>query len=168
MTSDVVAAFRERVDQLAAINPVPTDIADVLRGELTAEEKVALCDDVMVMLVRDRLRLERDLRRSGSVSSSAVRPGPSKAARVAEWYRRLLTQILSTGPNPEDYKPLGECTFDDLMFAVAVRREQAAKLHTIADNLEGIAALLRQHNALRVADIPQAALEAFINGGAAA
>lgn len=167
MTEDRMAEFHQRVAELSALTPTPTEIADVLRSELTAEEKAGICDAVMARLVGDYLRLSRDLRR-GFPTAPLRKAGPSKAHFVAEWYRGWLAQSLAVGPNPGDYKTLGECTFQDLMFAAATRREQASRLSAIADNLEGIAALLQHHRVDRVADLPRDAVETFRRGGAAA
>lgn len=55
-------------------------------------------------------------------------------------------------------KLLGECTYDDLMFAAAERRENARRNLAKADQYEALAEKVRAHKAARVADLPPSVL----------
>ena len=94
-----------------------------------------------------RAEIERSAR---SPKVAAIR------AQHAAWLRDLVH--VEGG-----YKPLGECDYDDLMFAATERRELAVRNVRQAERLEQIAELLHEHDVETVADLP-----AHVLGGEAA
>lgn len=91
----------------------------------------------------------------------------SKVAAYQAMGLKWLENGLYTSNEPRSWKAIGDCTFDDLMFAVRVRRDQAHKTLIRAEQYETLATLLRAHGVERVRDLPADVLRG-INGGAAA
>jgi hypothetical protein len=75
-----------------------------------------------------------------------------KVAAIAAWHQRALRDLVHVGKG--DNKPLGDCTYDDLMFAATERREIARLTTVKADRYEWLAKQLHAHNVDRVADLP--------------
>jgi hypothetical protein len=90
----------------------------------------------------------------------------AKVAAIRESGPRWLRDRLNTGAEPREWKRIGDCTFTDLMFAAAQRRDQAARTSAAAERLERLAELLRTHGVDRVRDLPASVLAQV--GGAAA
>lgn len=55
------------------------------------------------------------------------------------------------------WKPLGECTIDDLLFCIAERQELIDRTQAKIKHLDTIIGLMRQHRAAKVADLPMTA-----------
>lgn len=103
-----------------------------------------------------------------TVKAAPAKP-PVRSAKVAairEAGPKWLRDRLNTGADPREWKRIGDCTFTDLMFAVAQRREQAARTSAAAERLEALAELVRAHGVERVRDLPEPVLAQA--GGAAA
>lgn len=85
----------------------------------------------------------------------------SKAALVRTYANAWLSeQSLQTSSGR---RPLGACTFEDLMDAVGQRRRKAYASMAQADVLERLANLLRTHDAVTVADLPSDPLAVFMD-----
>lgn len=94
---------------------------------------------------------------------------PARSAKVAAIRAaapKWLSERLNTGTEPGDYKRIGDCTFEDLMFAVEQRREQVVRTAAAADWYERLAELVRTHGVELVRDLPESVLAGA--GGAAA
>jgi hypothetical protein len=97
----------------------------------------------------------------------ARRPGRSaKVAAIRESGPKWLRDRLNTGADPREWKRIGDCSFTDLMFAAAQRRDQAARTSAAAERLERLAELVQAHGVDRVRDLPESVLAQV--GGAAA
>jgi hypothetical protein len=97
----------------------------------------------------------------------ARRPGRSaKVAAIRAAGPKWLNDLLRTAADPRGWKQIGDCSFSDLMFAVAERREQAARTSAAAERYERLAELVRSHGVERVRDLPASVLAQV--GGAAA
>lgn len=96
-----------------------------------------------------------------------AKPGRSaKVAAIRESGPKWLRDRLNTGADPREWKRIGDCSFSDLMFAAAQRRDQAARTSAAAERLEALAELVRAHGVGRVRDLPESVLAQV--GGAAA
>jgi hypothetical protein len=103
---------------------------------------------------------------SPRLTQSAKRARSAKVAAIRDAAPKWLRDRLNTGGDPREWKRVGDCTFSDLMFAAAQRREQAARTSAAAERLEALAELLRAHKVELVRDLPQSVLVEM--GGAAA
>lgn len=103
---------------------------------------------------------------SGAPASQPVARS-SKVAAYQAMGLKWLESSLYTSQDPRGWKAIGDCTFDDLMFAVRNRRDQARRTLARAEQYETLAGLLRVHGVDRVRDLPADVLRG-INGGAAA
>lgn len=83
-------------------------------------------------------------------------PTPAKArswkvqAIRANWERMLAQRVYSAG----GWKLLRDCTRDDLLFAAAERRENAARSIAVAERYDALADLLASHGVAAVGDLP--------------
>lgn len=75
-----------------------------------------------------------------------------KVAGIAAMHQRMLRDLVHVGNSAN--KRLGDCTYEDLMFAAGERREIARLTAAKADRYEWLAKQLHAHNADRVADLP--------------
>lgn len=82
-----------------------------------------------------------------------------KRAAIRDAYARALQDRVFV--EPDTWKPLGECTFDDLMGAAVRRRELAEHNIEAAQRYERLAKLLEYHEAATVADLPQETFESL-------
>lgn len=95
------------------------------------------------------------------------RPTPSaKVAAIRAAGPKWLSDELRISADPRGWKRIGDCSFTDLMFAVAERRDQAARTSAAAGRYERLAELVRAHGVDRVRDLPTSVLAEV--GGAAA
>lgn len=103
-----------------------------------------------------------------SVGHPPVRkPGRSaKVAAIRASGPKWLADRINTCANPREWKRVGDCGFEDLMFAAGQRREIAARTSAKAERYERLAELVRKHKVNRVRDLPASVLAQV--GGAAA
>lgn len=95
------------------------------------------------------------------------KPGRSaKVAAIRASGPKWLADRINTCANPREWKRVGDCGFEDLMFAAGQRREIAARTLAKAERYERLAELVRKHNVKRVRDLPASVLSEV--GGAAA
>lgn len=99
--------------------------------------------------------------RSGHLNKSA------KVQALQRHARLLAAEIRTEG----GVKYLGECNYEDLLFAATVRRSKAAENLRAAEQHEDLARLLKKHKKTLVKQLPSDALDGFVarwNGRAAA
>ena|ERR1051326_1552073 len=78
-----------------------------------------------------------------------------KVAAIRDAHAKWLRELISVEGGQ---KFLGECTYEDLMFAAEKRRKHAAVTVAQAQRFEEIAALLHEHQVETVAELPPSAL----------
>ena len=84
-----------------------------------------------------------------------------KAASIRERHQKWLRDLVHVdGVN--QYKPLGECTYADLMFAAESRRQSAADNLAKAERFEEIAKLVKRKRVKTVADLSENDLLTFV------
>lgn len=87
------------------------------------------------------------------LDGGAARPTRSaKVAGIAAWHQRMLRDLVHVGHSVN--KRLGDCTYEDLMFAAEERREIARQTVAKADRYEWLAKQLHANNVDRVAELP--------------
>lgn len=100
--------------------------------------------------------------------AAAPKPAPARSAKVAgirEWWRAELKNPIHVGE--KQWLPLGDCGFDELMFAAAERRDMAERNAARAKSFTRLAEAVRAAGVERVRDLPVNALSAHFGGAAA-
>lgn len=91
-------------------------------------------------------------------TTATVQPPPAQRSAKVAAYRALgqqwLRERMYVSSDPREWKFMGDCTFDDLMFAAAQRRDQAARTVAVADRCERVARLLQAHGVKLVKELP--------------
>lgn len=137
------------------------DLADKVLDQVPRSEMRAALRETLPMYIRSRIALSRNLPtpepsadpyvdtkpRQASVRNSA-RSQAMKAIR--EWWLDRVEVHVSGG----GYLKLGECTFEDLMFAVEERRTRALDMVKAADRFEIVAKAVKDAGVATVADLP--------------
>lgn len=127
--------------------------------ETGAADPGEIAEKVLAQLPRNMIRvaLTETLRSyvvkvlSNDRSTSASSPGPSRAGVVRDWYKTWIHQPMFTG---EEWKPLGECTAEDVLGAVSERREHATRTNLVADQLQKVADEVRNRHLTFVSQLP--------------
>ncbi|MFJ9771151.1 hypothetical protein ACIRVF_07900 [Kitasatospora sp. NPDC101157] len=89
--------------------------------------------------------------------NTAKVPQAQRSAKVAAYRafgQQWLRERMYVSGDPRGWKFMGDCTFDDLMFAAAQRRDQAARTTAVAERCERLAALLHTHGVTLVKELP--------------
>lgn len=99
--------------------------------------------------------------------AAASPPRPAKSAKVAAYreYGQFLRIQVAVGKN--EYRWMGDCSYDDLIAAAERRRTHAAQTIAAAEQYEAIAELVRQNNVPTVSKLPLAVLREFLGPVAA-
>lgn len=134
----------------------PEEVAAAVARGVPAKRVRAVLVEALTAYVRTTMQQRRahnpilaDEQRTQSARSSKV------AAIRDSWASALRDRVhVSDG-----WKLLGECTFEDLMFAAAERREHAARNLAKADQFEALASRLESAGVETVADLPESALD---------
>lgn len=96
-----------------------------------------------------------DMRRHPLRQPTPQNQSPRVVRAIQSNWDRIRASIIHVGENA--YKRFGECTFDDLMYAAAERREQAAQHEAWAERWTSYAHLLRASGADTVDALPDEA-----------
>ena len=102
-------------------------------------------------LVADRIRCDRN----ATLNSRDCRS--PKVERRRNWWARTLRERVHVGGS--QWKPLGDCTVDDLDFCIDERRQQIGALMGQIAKYETIRDALLAHGADVVAALPEGAVE---------
>lgn len=102
-------------------------------------------------LVVDRLRQDRNATLNSKQGRSA------KVERRRSWWARVLRERVHVGESK--WKPLGDCTVDDLDFCIDERRHQIGALMGQIAKYETIRDAMLVHGADVVAELPEGAVE---------
>lgn len=141
------------------VGPDPEDIARKVQGRIppTAREAVEL--KLLVNYVRSsKPRLATIIQRS-----AREKPTANRSAKVIAFQRlaRVLAAQVCVGPR--QYKTLGDCTYDDLIYAAEKRREHASYVVAEAEGFERWAELVKENGAATVGAIRKPVLTAFVD-----
>jgi hypothetical protein len=127
-------------------------------------------------VVREEIRHSRNLAPVGTMQERPRAVGDSltprkarssKVASIREMWQEKLRERIHTGPSSADWRMLGDCSFDELMFAAAERRELAARNEAKATEYEELAEMVRTAGVGRVRDLPAALLRTRLESEAA-
>ena len=149
-------------------------IHEAVDGGVVDPDDIAAKVLAQIPPARTRQALEQTLRHYVVQVASNMRaghssPSPSdgttrRTRMMRDWYASWLRQPMHVG---DQWKPMGECTADDLLLCETERRAHAAATLSVADNLAATRAALKKHRKTRVRDLPQAVV-AELNGRAVA
>ncbi|OKI16542.1 hypothetical protein [Streptomyces sp. CB03911] len=89
----------------------------------------------------------------------------AKVAGIREWWSSKLLEPYHVGEKV--YRRLGDCSFEDLLFAAAERREHAARNAARAEWFEQLAETVRAAGVSRVRDLSTDVLQARLGDVAA-
>ncbi|GGF38791.1 hypothetical protein [Williamsia phyllosphaerae] len=162
------AELRAAVREFAANSNLsdPAEIADAMLLGVTAATRKAWLAEALPVVVSHVLSSQRN-----TVLNQAFRSPrrmPSKSAKVAgvrDWWSQLMDQRIAIGA---EWKPLGDCTADNLVQIVALRRERAAQVNSQADKYDTLLGLLSTYRVATVRELPADAVQsAGIEGLAA-
>lgn len=142
----------------------PGSLADEIARRIPAEH----VHDAFVQMLRPYVRelITKD-RSFGTPTDhhEAPRPGRSwKRDGIRAHWRRVLRERVHVGVGPADWKFLGDCGREDLLFAAAERRQMAEANLAKAAQFEQIAALLDDDKTVR--DLPDDTLAASLGEAA--
>lgn len=102
-------------------------------------------------VVGDVLRSSRNATMNSKQSRSA------KTEQRRGWWAQMLTERVHVGESK--WKPLGQCSADDLQFCISERQEQIGKLSGQIAKYEAILDAVLEHDAVVVADLPEGAVQ---------
>lgn len=147
---------REVAEESGAADPA--DLADAVFKKVPAKERPAALREALHHFVRMTVSFDRSMPPAAEERTGSGKPGTRSWKRdgVRRGWRAHLRQRLHV---EDGWKFLGDCGFDDLMFAAAERREIASRTMAAADRYEALAKLLANHNVTRVADLPDEVLD---------
>lgn len=131
-------AHPHKIARLVAERTEPDDVQDFY---ITALER----------MVADIIRADRN----HTMNSKAGRS--PKVEQRRNWWARMLSERVSVGDST--WKPLGQCTVDDLDFCITERHSQIAALHTQIGKYEVIRDAMITHGCETAADLPEGAVE---------
>ena len=96
-------------------------------------------------------------RRRATPSENSANSAKNKSIKT--WVQRKLADLICVDEHSGARKPLGDCTFEDLMAAASLRYDQASRLMANAAEFESYAKLLKEHGVTQFKQLPEDALE---------
>lgn len=111
----------------------------------------SLIGTVRVILGKDRQRA------LSNPPETLPQSSPSKVEQRRSWWQSVLWSRVSTG---ESWKFLGDCTADDLKFAMKERFDMADSIRATGDRYAALAELVTSHAVDTVAELPDEAVSA--------
>jgi hypothetical protein len=156
----------------------PRDLAAEAFLRIPAAEHAAALRQCLTDVVREEIRLSRN---HTPPTVTAGRPGPrgntarqqpavarsSKVAGIRAMWQEKLRERIHTGPASTDWRLLGDCTFDELMFAAGERRTIALRNESKAAEYAELAEAVRAAGVARVRDLPAEVLKNRLESEAA-
>jgi hypothetical protein len=101
-------------------------------------------------LVADQIRIHRNTTLNSRAGKSA------KLDQRRKWWARVVRERVHVGEHR--YKPIGDCTVDDLAFCIAERHEQKTKLDEQITKYETIREAMLEHGAVFARELPDGAV----------
>lgn len=138
-----------------------TDLTDFkeMAAELAARVPAKSLRDALAESLPHLLATVNQQRRMNNPVLAGETPAPVRSAKVAgiaAMHAAALRDLIHVGAGVN--KQLGDCTYEDLMFAAEERREHARRNAAKAAQFETLADRLRANGVDRVADLPAADL----------
>lgn len=151
----------------------PRGLAAEVFGRISPEDYGAALGECLPDVVREEIRYSRNhvapaapmAEQAGSGAPPSGRS--SKVASIRAMWQQKLRERIHTGPSATEWRLLGDCTFEDLMFAAGERREIAARNEVKAEEYAQLAEAVRAAGVQRVRDLPAETLRARLESEAA-
>jgi hypothetical protein len=139
--------------EIRAENPHdhPHKIAALMADAIDSTDVHRVLAYLLVAYVNDGIRLDRN----AALNSKAGRSPKLEERR--NWWRRVLEQHVHIGESK--FKPLSDCTVDDLIFCIGERRDQVSALEGQILKFESILAAMQSAGAATVGDLPEGSVE---------
>lgn len=141
----------------------PEDIAELVAADVPHREWREVLAQALGPYVRAAIahRRQGNPILAGAVHGGAGRTQSARSPKVTgireEARQKALRDRLSVGD--DRHKFLGDCTFEDLMFAAGERRTQARRNEAKAAQYEALALLLQERGVSTVAELPDSDLD---------
>lgn len=155
----------------------PRDLAAEAFQRIPADQHAAALRQCLTDVVREEIRLSRN---HTPPTVMAERPGPrgnvarqrpaarsAKVAGIRAMWQEKLRERIHTGPASTDWRLLGDCTFEELMFAAGERRTIALRNEAKAAEYAELAEAVRAAGVVRVRDLPAEVLKDRLESEAA-
>jgi len=153
MTFDIRALIRDYLDETEMTDF--REMAAELSGRLSAKQVRAALVEALPSLIQT-INQQRRMNNSVLAGAAGVPVRSAKVAGIAAMHAAALRVLIHVGEGRN--KQLGDCTYEDLLFAAEERREQARRNAAKAEQFEALAAKLRAAGVQHVADLPAAEL----------
>lgn len=126
----------------------PREIASAVVDKLGADALVVFLVDLVADRVLEVLRGQRNAALGRGQGASGRSP---KLERRARWWQQMLAAKVHVGGG--EWKPLGDCTVDDLRVCVTERKEQIRQTQVQINNYLHLIERMEKHKAKTVAGL---------------
>ena len=126
----------------------PRQVAAAAAARIPAKDRLAALTLALDPYVREAMQRRRQ--RNPVVGARATGRS-AKVAAIRNWWERAMQDRVNVGPRATDWKQLGDCGYDDLMYAASTRWEKAREVS--ADGDHAVCGTQRQPVAVRP-DLP--------------
>lgn len=155
---DLRAEIRNVLDGTGLTDP--RDIATKVAENIPAKFRLAALRVALVPLVE---QVNQQRRMSSAITGTGAgtdRPASrsAKVSAIRDAWQVALRDRIHVGQGPAAWKLLGDCGYDDLMFAASERREHARRNAAKARRYAALAELLHTHGVATVGELPTDAL----------
>lgn len=160
-----MTTVRERVLEILATSSLsdPRDIADKIIGDLTARERQAALAEVLPEYVRITLHAGRGHHPTSDEPGSTQGTRTQDVAEPGSSRWRRVSSVFTGRYKPLDtWKPLRECTRDDVLALVDDYRKRAAQNTRKADQFEALAKRMAKAKVATVGDLPESVVEEIL------
>lgn len=171
-------SLRALVRQVANRSTIrnPDDLAEEIVRQIPPDFLLKALADAIKPMVREVIAEDRPhgvftsspgrQQKHGAIGSTGPAPGSAKVDAIRDGWQRSLRARYSTGPGAEDFKFLGECTYDDLQYIAGQLDQQAERYASKARGLRTLARALTEHKAATVRDLPAETLMTSLGAAA--
>lgn len=159
---DLRAMVREIADGSSLRGP--REIAAKVAENVPAKQVRAALAEALVAYVREELTRARAVPAAPAPAGNRNSGRSSKVAAIREAWRRTLAGQFHVGEGR--WARLAECSYEQVAFLAAERRDQAARNAAMAAVFERLATAMRTHGAAVVGDVPDETLAEILSGGA--
>lgn len=143
----------------------PRQVAAAVASQIPAKDRLAALTQALDSFVREAMQRRRQ--RNPIVGPRATGRS-AKVAAIRGWWERAMNDRVNVGPRATDWKHLGDCGYDDLMYAAASRWDKAREITAAGDRYAELAKLLNRHSVTSVKALPPEAVQALLFGKVAA
>lgn len=157
-------------DAREAVGPDPADIAAKVEPLIPESQRHAVFLMLLTRFIgasKPRMAQVIEHPQARGAKPAPTQAKPAKSAKVAAYreYGRFLRIQVAIGKN--EYRWMGDCSYEDLIAAAERRRSHAAQTIAAAEQYEKLAELVRANNVPTVSKLPLAVLREFADGAAA-